>query len=159
MATRAFFPLRGLRPETKPKPIRGLSESSPVGPLPFARNSKTQRGRGRNPGRYPTSGRGRMRKRGASGGGTLCRGAPQLLHISCGVSCTRNQWPRAAHSGFKHCTVQPGRYCIFFRLTFKPGSGRGTARRRSFLRARKNPPQLAGLCAVRPSVSTKIERN
>ena len=24
----------------------------------------------------------------------------------------RSQCPRSEHSGFKHCTVQPGRYCI-----------------------------------------------
>ncbi len=53
-----------------------------------------------------------MRNRGASGGGTLCKGAPQLLQLSCCVPSTRNQCPRAGHSGLKHCTVQPGRYCI-----------------------------------------------
>ena len=26
----------------------------------------------------------------------------------------RSQWPRAAHSGLMHCTVQPGKYCTLF---------------------------------------------
>ena len=35
-----------------------------------------------------------------------------MLQCSCCVPSTRNQCPRAGHSGLKHCTVQPGRYCI-----------------------------------------------
>ena len=35
-----------------------------------------------------------------------------MLQLSCCVPSTRNQCPRAGHSGLKHCTVQPGRYCI-----------------------------------------------
>jgi hypothetical protein len=75
--------------------------------------SRSRRGYlGRSLGLYALSGRGLIRNRGASGGGTLCRGAPQLLQCSCCVPSTRNQCPRAGHSGLKHCTVQPGRYCI-----------------------------------------------
>ncbi len=52
--------------------------------------------------------------RGASGGGTLCSGALQLLQNSPPESPARSQWPRAAHSGLMHCTVQPGKYCTIF---------------------------------------------
>gem|GEM_PF-2803006 len=81
--------------------------------LPERVESRSRRGYlGRSLGRYALNGRGLIRNRGASGGGTLCRGAPQLLQLSCCVPSTRNQCPRAGHSGLKHCTVQPGRYCI-----------------------------------------------
>lgn len=52
-----------------------------------------------------------MRSRGPKGGGTRCSGTPQLLQRSEWAWSTRNQWPRASHSGLMHCTVQPGRYC------------------------------------------------
>jgi hypothetical protein len=51
--------------------------------------------------------------RGASGGGTLRSGELQLLQISIPDAPARSQWPRAAHSGLMHCTVQPGKYCTF----------------------------------------------
>jgi hypothetical protein len=51
--------------------------------------------------------------RGASGGGTLCSGELQLLQNSPPDAPARSQWPRAAHSGLMHCTVQPGKYCTF----------------------------------------------
>ena len=35
-----------------------------------------------------------------------------MLQTSCDASCMRSQWPRAGHSGVKHWTVQPGKYCI-----------------------------------------------
>src|SRR5215470_1774306 len=57
-----------------------------------------------------------MRNRGPNGGGTLCSGAPQLLHCSRGpasgrTESARSQCPRASHVGLMHCTVQPGKYC------------------------------------------------
>jgi len=52
-----------------------------------------------------------MRSRGAMGGGTLCRGEPQLLQRSFGVVSMRSQNPRASQSGLMHCTVHPGKYC------------------------------------------------
>src|ERR1700733_3623633 len=58
-----------------------------------------------------------MRRRGASGGGTLRNGELQLLHCSPPESAARSQCPRAAHSGLIHCTVQPGRYCTLSPLT------------------------------------------
>src|SRR5467141_3150602 len=57
--------------------------------------------------------RGRNRRRGLSGGGTLWSGALQLLQSSPPESPARSQWPRARHSGLIHCTVQPGKYCTF----------------------------------------------
>jgi hypothetical protein len=96
-----------------------------------------------------------MRNRGASGGGTLWSGAPQLLQISCGVPWTRSQWPRAGHSGVKHCTVQPGRYCILF-----PHSQHDPAeierKAPTSVKNGKRPVKLAGLCAGASSVSRKI---
>ena len=61
-------------------------------------------------GRYVVNGRGRIRSRGCSGGGTFCNGAPQASHSSEGAWLMRIQWPRTAHSGLMHCTVQPGKY-------------------------------------------------
>jgi hypothetical protein len=62
------------------------------------------------------SGRGRMRKRGLSGGGTLRRKSPQQGHRPSSamgpVASARSQWPRASHNGLMHCTVKPGRYCM-----------------------------------------------
>lgn len=74
------------------------------------------RGRGRSGGRA-VSGRGRMRKRGPSGGGTLRRRSPQQgqwpsFAVEAVISA-RIQWPRASQSGLMHCTVKPGKYCIF----------------------------------------------
>ena len=43
----------------------------------------------------------------------MCSGALQLLQISIPDAPARSQWPRAAHSGLMHCTVQPGKYCTF----------------------------------------------
>ncbi len=91
-----------------------------AGPLPYraghrstaAKTPARQAQRGRPSGRCAASGRGRMRSRGASGGGTLCSGPPQLPQFSCGAVSTRSQWPRAGHPGFKHCTVQPDNVCI-----------------------------------------------
>jgi hypothetical protein len=61
--------------------------------------------------------RGRMRKRGPSGGGTLRRKSPQQgqwpsLGVGAVISA-RIHWPRASQSGLMHCTVKPGKYCIF----------------------------------------------
>lgn len=41
-------------------------------------------------------------------------GELQLLQRSPPESEARSQWPRAAHSGLMHCTVQPGKYCTLF---------------------------------------------
>jgi len=71
-----------------------------------------RRYRGRKLGLYALNGRGLIRNLGGNGGGTPCNGAPQLLQISCCVPSTRSQCPRAGHPGLKHCTVEPGRYCI-----------------------------------------------
>lgn len=101
--------LRGAALGDEAAPVRAIAIPGAAEPLPSLEN---HRGRGRNAGRYEVSGRGRMRNRGASGGGTLCSGAPQFPQRSCGASWIRNHCPRAAHSGFKHCTVHPGRYCI-----------------------------------------------
>ena len=46
----------------------------------------------------------------------MCSGELQLLQSSPPASTARSQWPRAAHSGLMHCTVQPGKYCTFFSL-------------------------------------------
>src|SRR6266446_6228708 len=58
-----------------------------------------------------------MRKRGASGGGTLRRKSPQQGQwpsLPRGVvKSARSQWPRASQSGLMHCTVKPGKYCIY----------------------------------------------
>src|SRR6267142_543797 len=75
----------------------------------------SQRGRGRSGGRA-VSERGRMRKRGPSGGGTLRRKLPQQgqwpsLGVGAVISA-RIHWPRASQSGLMHCTVKPGKYCI-----------------------------------------------
>ncbi len=63
------------------------------------------------------SGRGRKRRCGPSGGGTLRRKSPQegqRPSLPMGlVASARSQWPRASHWGLMHCTVKPGRYCIF----------------------------------------------
>jgi hypothetical protein len=71
--------------------------------------------RGRSGGR-PASKRGRRRKRGPSGGGTLRRKSPQegqRPSLATGrATSARSQRPRARHSGLMHCTVKPGRYCI-----------------------------------------------
>ena len=62
------------------------------------------------------SGRGRMRKRGLRGGGTLRRKSPQQGQRPSSamgpVASARSQWPRASHNGLMHCTVKPGRYCM-----------------------------------------------
>ena len=61
-------------------------------------------------------GRGRMRKRGLSGGGTLRRKSPQQGQRPSSaigpVASARSQWPRASHNGLMHCTVKPGKYCM-----------------------------------------------
>jgi hypothetical protein len=102
-----------------------------------------------------------MRKRGAIGGGTLWRGPPQLLQLSWRVSSTRSQCPRAGHSGFKHCTVQPGRYCIRPPVTLGAVDGprgfcfpaAGAAARKSWrdcerraLACQEKSIQLVGVC-------------
>jgi hypothetical protein len=109
--------------------------------------------RGRRPGLYELSDLGRIRKRGASGGGTLCSDDPQLLQNSCRSPSTRSQWPRAGQSGFRHCTVHPGKYCIVLQFEIRAKSARTTP----------IPPvraELAGkmaeLCGKRPCVSTRI---
>src|SRR6266849_2100064 len=76
----------------------------------------SQRGRGRRGGRAVRE-RGRMRKRGPRGGGTLRRKSPQQGQWpsppSGAVASARSQWPRASHCGLMHCTVKPGKNCIF----------------------------------------------
>jgi hypothetical protein len=71
------------------------------------------------------------------------------------VSWMRSQCPRAGHSGLRHCTVQPGRYCIV-----SPRSERGLRRKVEKAAERpankKRPVKQAGLCAERSSVSRKI---
>lgn len=61
-------------------------------------------------------GRGRIRKRGASGGGTVLSKSPQHGQRPSSamgpVTSARSQWPRASHNGLMHCTVNPGRYCM-----------------------------------------------
>jgi hypothetical protein len=78
-----------------------------------------QRGRGRSGGRAVRA-RGRMRKRGLRGGGTLRRKSPQQGQRpstqNARVASARSHWPRASHCAFMHCTVKPGRYCIWFPL-------------------------------------------
>jgi hypothetical protein len=75
----------------------------------------SQCGLGRSGGR-PASGRGRIRSRGPIGGGTACKGLPQLGQSSSPAlgpeRCARSQCPRAAQSWLIHCTVQPGKYCM-----------------------------------------------
>ena len=75
-----------------------------------------QRGLGRNGGRAVRE-RGRMRKRGPSGGGTLRRRSPQQGQRPSpprgAVASARSQRPRASHCGLIHCTVKPGKNCIF----------------------------------------------
>ena len=66
--------------------------------------------------------------RGASGGGTLCSGELQLLQNSPPDAPARSQWPRAAHSGLMHCTVQPGKYCTFFPPLFRRAPSRARTR-------------------------------
>lgn len=72
-------------------------------------------GRGRRGGR-PVSGRGRMRKCGVSGGGTVRTKSPQQgQRPSCPIGpavSARSQWPRISQCGLMHCTVKPGKYCI-----------------------------------------------
>jgi len=93
---------------------RGWRDS--LRPFLFYGTRQYQRGRGRSGGRA-VSGRGRMRKRGPSGGGTLRRRSPQQGQwpsFAVGaVRSARIQWPRASQSGLMHCTVKPGKYCIF----------------------------------------------
>ena len=78
--------------------------------------ARDQRGRGRNGGRAVRE-RGRMRKRGPRGGGTLRRKSPQQGQWPSppngAVTSARSQWPRASHCGLMHCTVKPGKNCIF----------------------------------------------
>src|SRR5229473_4639858 len=80
------------------------------------RSTFCQRGRGRRGGRAVRE-RGRMRKRGLRGGGTLRRKSPQQGQWPSpprgAVASARSQWPRASHCGLMHCTVKPGKYCIF----------------------------------------------
>lgn|ERR1700690_1447202 len=100
-----------------------------------------------------------MRKRGASGGRTVWSGAPQLPQISCGESPTRSQCPRAAHSGFKHCTVQPGEYCIgpHALQNFRASSGKGKHLAAEAHLQQTTPRGTGELCARRTSVSRKID--
>jgi len=67
-------------------------------------------------GRYEVKGRGRIRNRGASGGGTFRSESPQHgQRPSCDVAAVasaRSQCPRASHNWLMHWTVNPGRYCI-----------------------------------------------
>ena len=74
-----------------------------------------QRERGRRGGRA-VSRRGRMRKCGPSGGGTLRRKSPQEGQRPSSptgpATSARSQCPRASQSGLMHCTVKPGKYCI-----------------------------------------------
>src|ERR1700690_1972750 len=73
------------------------------------------------------------------------------------VPSTRSQWPRAGHSGFKHCTVQPGRYCISFAsLVLYPGGGRGTTAPPKLPGTKQKRVKLAGLCAEVVSESREI---
>jgi len=65
-----------------------------------------------------------MRKRGASGGGTLRSGELQFEQRSTGIASSRSQWPRAAHSGLTHCTVRPGRNVIHPPIVERNSSGR-----------------------------------
>src|ERR1700722_5422434 len=53
-----------------------------------------------------------MRKRGGSGGGTLCSGAPHWAQFSRATSCRRSHCPRTEHAGFKHTTVEPCAWVI-----------------------------------------------
>jgi len=83
----------------------------------------------------------------------LCSDDPQLLHNSCRSPSTRSQWPRAGQSGFRHCTVHPGKYCIVLQLKSGPNP----------LAQHQNPPvraepagKMPGLCGKRPCVSTRI---
>src|SRR5229473_10464 len=80
------------------------------------RSTFCQRGRGRRGGRAVRE-RGRMRKRGLRGGGTLRRKSPQQGQWPSpprgAVASARSQWPRASHCGLIHCTVKPGKNCIF----------------------------------------------
>lgn len=67
-------------------------------------------------GRCEVNARGRMRNRGASGGGTLRRVSPQFgqrpsLDVAA-VASARSQCPRASQSWLMHWTVNPGKYCI-----------------------------------------------
>src|SRR6266550_258680 len=75
-----------------------------------------QRGRRRRGGRAVRE-RGRMRKRGPRGGGTLRRKSPQQRQWPSppkgAVASARSQRPRASHCGLIHCTVKPGKNCIF----------------------------------------------
>ncbi len=94
-------------------------------------------------GRYVLRARGRIRKRGARGGGTLCSGAPQLLQRSERTASTRSQCPRAGHSVLRHCTVQPGKYCMAPSL---PG---GPTKSVQFPEnGPTNPPEVGGIVRV-----------
>jgi hypothetical protein len=70
----------------------------------------------------------------------LCSGAQQLLHSSTPDAPARSQCPRAGHSGFRHCTVQPGKYC-----TFPPGKTLRTFRSGPYRLSRRSGPTAAHL--------------
>jgi len=94
----------------------------------------------------------------------LCSGPPQLAHASGAAPWIRSQCPRAEQSGFKHWTVQPGRYCIDssrFSEICQPAAGRELRAARlprnpiqSLPNFRSESLGCAGLCAGRSSVSS-----
>src|SRR5260370_36413158 len=79
------------------------------------RSSFCQRGRGRRAGRAVRE-RGRMRKRGASGGGTLRRKSPPQGEWPSlprgGGETARRQGPGASQGGLMEFTAEPGKDCI-----------------------------------------------
>ena len=62
------------------------------------------------------------------------------------ASAARSQWPRAAHSGLIHCTVQPGKYCTLIPLAICCANFSGLILPSRFP-DREHSEKLPGFCA------------
>jgi len=74
------------------------------------------------------------------GGGTVRRKSPQQGQrpspLTGSMASARSQWPRASQSGLMHCTVKPGKYCMFLPSEVaQPGA----AVKRSHLQKNRTP--------------------
>jgi hypothetical protein len=101
-----------------------------------------------------------MRKRGLRGGGTLRRKSPQQGQRPSSaigpVASARSQWPRASHNGLMHCTVKPGKYCMW---TPSVASQLGGARYGACGRSSLGRPKQNCWCGFCRLVGCGVKRN